>query len=95
MACQTGWHQYDRHCYYASGDYWYYTKANDDCVSKGSTLVSIHSEEENEFIRGKVLYFTVKTSLANLTQRVNVASKTSRDQHRDTSNISQLFTCKQ
>lgn len=26
--------------------------ANDDCVGKGGHLVSVHSDDENEFIRG-------------------------------------------
>ena len=39
------------HCYLRIADTKTWQAANDDCVSKNSSLVSIHSDNENNFIK--------------------------------------------
>lgn len=55
VGCEEGWQTFGDYCYwYSNTDYSYYTltfsEARDDCKSKGADMVSIHSQEENEFV---------------------------------------------
>ena len=52
MGCKQDWNQHDEFCYYLSKSDREFTEAKQDCVNKGSTVTSIHSEEENTFIKG-------------------------------------------
>ena len=56
QGCEPGWQRHGDYCYYASDSSREYDIANADCVSRGSTLASIHSQEENDFIRGKFMH---------------------------------------
>ncbi|XP_042869527.1 macrophage mannose receptor 1-like isoform X1 [Penaeus japonicus] len=66
VGCEEGWQAFNNYCYwYSNGDYSYisnsFNEARDDCRSKGGDLVSIHSQEENEFVYslvGEDYYYT-------------------------------------
>ena len=42
------------HCYLRIPDAKTWQAANDDCISKNATLVSIHSNDENSFIKSMI-----------------------------------------
>ncbi|KAK0067567.1 lymphocyte antigen 75 [Biomphalaria pfeifferi] len=47
---ETGWLYYDGYCYYLSEDSKIWMEAQDVCRSKGAELISLHSEDENNFL---------------------------------------------
>ena len=56
--CPTGWilQEFDgiNYCYYYKETGMYPTDAEANCLSMDSQLASIHSQEENDFIQGKI-----------------------------------------
>ncbi|KAK4312213.1 hypothetical protein Pmani_016336 [Petrolisthes manimaculis] len=54
--CPAGWTYFNEHCYYFSSDSANWDTAELNCKSNlGSALASITSQDENEFIRGKLV----------------------------------------
>ncbi len=49
-SCPSGWQEFEGHCYLYVANWVTWTEAENDCISKGSHLASIHSEDENTFI---------------------------------------------
>ncbi|KAH9523861.1 hypothetical protein Btru_047253, partial [Bulinus truncatus] len=48
--CDPGWLKYGNHCYQINTQNASYLKAASECKSRNSTLVTIHSKEENGFL---------------------------------------------
>ena len=52
-ACETDWKKFDCHCYYfAHTASVSFSDAQTECQNNGSKLVSIHSQEEQDFVGG-------------------------------------------
>ena len=49
-SCSSGWQEFVGHCYLYVPNSATWTDAENDCISKGSHLASIHTAEENTFI---------------------------------------------
>ena len=50
-SCQPGWSQFSGRCYRRLDDYHLRDECQADCLREGGALASVHSEEENAFIR--------------------------------------------
>ena len=50
-SCPSGWQEFRGHCYLVSKSKATWADAEKDCVNKGGHLASIHSADENSFIR--------------------------------------------
>ena len=48
--CPEDWEQYEDHCYMFHTNSSTWADAENDCVSKGGHLASVHSKAENDFI---------------------------------------------
>ena len=55
MLCDLNWRHYDGHCYYFSNDNQTMEDARTACTTldQHSDLVSIHSQGEQDFLKGK------------------------------------------
>jgi len=51
--CPEGWHQFQGNCYYYSQDELNWEDAAATCNELDSHLVSVHTQEENDFIKGR------------------------------------------
>ena len=51
VSCPSGWEEFDQNCYkfYSSGKYWW--QADGACLGEGATLASVHSDEEDAFLK--------------------------------------------
>ena len=49
--CEDGWELFEMGCYRISEDVKNYAEAENDCIQKGGHLTSVHSKEEDTFLR--------------------------------------------
>ncbi len=49
-SCPSGWQKFEGHCYLLVEKFATWANAENDCISKGGHLASIHSADENNFI---------------------------------------------
>ena len=49
-SCPSGWQEFEGHCYLLVEKFATWANAENDCISKGGHLASIHSADENNFI---------------------------------------------
>ncbi|KAI8513838.1 hypothetical protein Bbelb_081620 [Branchiostoma belcheri] len=64
--CQSGWSEYDNHCYKLMKHRARWTQAQALCGQLGANLASSTNKEENNFIKGLIAHETVVESFAAL-----------------------------
>ena len=56
-ACPSPWKHFEGFCYMISRNEYFWNDASLACQGEGGNLASIHSKEENNFVKSKFLFF--------------------------------------
>ena len=79
MECKDGWTEFEGFCYQFRADKNGLKVAELDCILGGGHVVSIHSERENTFVRGKLWLWkkiTLEKSILKVCERLPFFSTT-------------------
>ena len=72
FSCPSGWEQLYDHCYLYVSNRLSWADAENDCISRGGHLISVHSPIEQGFIGGLVEFLTTWMGGSDRTTEVGI-----------------------